>query len=561
MLFLEKMETKLCRYNHVEDRKKEGAHYTPKFMADFMSNLVIDSFKDHQEITVVDPAVGDGALLVSFVESVIKENPRIKSIKVLAYDLNVECLLITRTRLQKYRPLCDITLHHIDFIEAVRESEPIADLVITNPPYVRTQNMDGGDTRKLNEEFSLSGYTDLYQPFLLSSARILKDDGILCSITSNRFLTIKSAALFRQALIDTYDIHGLWDFGDTGIFDAAVLPIVMKATKRSAKVCNSKNNTTFFSLYKTDSKETPKPAHSLVDCLGEEGLRCVGSTLIQSSSGYLGYSEPKDVWTLRTNDTEEWLNTVHRNTFILFRDVGKVRVGVKSNADKIFISKDWAQSPDGKPELARPLITRHAGGRYNPSQPPIKSIIYPHRTVNGQKTSIPLETFPITESYLNRHKAALEKRTYLINAGRNWWELWVPQSPDLWKKPKIVFRDIVEQPTFWADMEGHIVNGECYWMIVERDHGFSDMIWLILGIANSTFIERYYDSVFNNKLYGNKRRFISQYVERFPIPNPHSKECQQIVSMVKKRMNTTSSAKQTELELAIDAAVEKAFLK
>ena len=48
-------------------------------------------------------------------------------------------------------------------------------------------------------------------------------------------------------------------------------------------------------------------------------------------------------------------------------------------------------------------------------------------------------------------------------AGRQWFEIWVPQRAHLWKLPKVVFPDIAEAPRFFVDTDRHLVNGDCYW--------------------------------------------------------------------------------------------------
>ena len=46
-------------------------------------------------------------------------------------------------------------------------------------------------------------------------------------------------------------------------------------------------------------------------------------------------------------------------------------------------------------------------------------------------------------------------------------------------------------------------------------------------------MEKYHDLCFNNKLYNGKRRYLSQYVEKYPIPNINHPSCQKIISLVK----------------------------
>ncbi|MCU7939206.1 MAG: N-6 DNA methylase [gamma proteobacterium symbiont of Bathyaustriella thionipta] len=55
------------RYSHVESRKREGAHYTPEIFADFISENIIQNAKLGKTIKIVDPAVGDGELLISLI--------------------------------------------------------------------------------------------------------------------------------------------------------------------------------------------------------------------------------------------------------------------------------------------------------------------------------------------------------------------------------------------------------------------------------------------------------------------------------------------------------------
>ena len=59
------------------------------------------------------------------------------------------------------------------------------------------------------------------------------------------------------------------------------------------------------------------------------------------------------------------------------------------------------------------------------------------------------------------------------------------------------------------------------------------MLFLILAIANSTFIEKFYDINCQNKIYAGRRRYVTQYVNNFPIPNPNSDISKQIVNLVK----------------------------
>ncbi len=178
--------------------------------------------------------------------------------------------------------------------------------------------------------------------------------------------------------------------------------------------------------------------------------------------------------------------------------------------------------------------------------------------VQGERLAVDLKNFPRTGRYLNKHRSVLEARKYLIESGRNWYEIWVPQHPDAWIQPKIVFRDIVEKPTFWMDLDGSVVNGDCYWLACRKPEQ-SDLLWLALAVGNSTFVEAFYDFTFRNKLYAGRRRFMTQYTEQFPLPDPDSATGVAIIKVAKDVYALTPSPEAEALEEKLNGMVWQAF--
>jgi len=87
----------------------------------------------------------------------------------------------------------------------------------------------------------------------------------------------------------------------------------------------------------------------------------------------------------------------------------------------------------------------------------------------------------------------------------------------------------------------------------------NDLLWLAASVANSSFIERFYDLRFNNKLYAGRRRFITQYVEKFPLPNPSSEPSKEIISKAKRLYQHISSPQETSLEQELDILIWQAL--
>jgi hypothetical protein len=205
------------------------------------------------------------------------------------------------------------------------------------------------------------------------------------------------------------------------------------------------------------------------------------------------------------------------------------------------------------------LTTRRSARRFVPLAPPKPvRVLYPHRSgPSGRKAPVELGAFPRTADYLERHRSTLEARAYVQKAKRRWYEIWVPQDPAAWERQKLVFPDIAEKPMFWIEA-GPVVNGDCYWLLPE-EHVDPDLIWIAMAVGNSTFVETFYDHRFNNKLYAGRRRFITQYVEKFPLPNPALPLSREIAAMTRRLCTLQPSAQADVLATRLDALVSLAF--
>jgi adenine-specific DNA-methyltransferase len=555
--------------------KSTGAHYTPKILADFVAQRVLEVFQNvppSTSIRILDPAVGDGELL----HSLLLKLPTMPAtnIEVHGFDTSHTAIEMATNRLQYTLPSIDLNLYQEDFLEFVLNNygsqtygDPFAplilgqfDVIIANPPYVRTQVMGSDQSRILSRKFGLSGRVDLYHAFIEGIARTLKLGGIAGVIISNRFMTTKSGMGVRKTISDHFDILHVWDLGDTRIFDAAVLPAVLLLRKK--RETEHITVPKFTTIYSTSSGKASIHCRNIIDALLQDGVVEVNDgRRFSVCHGNLEHGDGgADVWRISTEQADSWLARVERHTYCVFGDIGKIRVGVKTTADKVFIRTDWQNVPDSeRPELLKPLTTHHIARRFKALHPENRrQILYTHHVIQGKRVAVDLREFPRSAKYLERHRAILEAREYVLAAGRNWFELWVPQDPDLWSHPKVVFRDISDKPTFWMDLDGSIVNGDCYWLTCQNKEQ-EDLLWLALAVGNSSFIEYFYDHKFNNKLYAGRRRFITQYVEKFPLPDPYSPVGSQMIQVSKEIYNIIPSPESQTMEKNLDQLVWQSF--
>lgn len=564
-------------YPSAEVRKLKGIHYTPQALSDFVARQVADQIGHHPTaslIKVFDPAVGQGELLLSMVGELYRRGH--SNVEVCGCDTSLKAVQLATCRLQEAFPDLRVSLRKEDFLDVALSTsddnttpdlfqerpKPQFDLVIANPPYVRTQVMGAEQSQRLARQFELSGRIDVYFAFIKGIGRVLRPAGVAGLIVSNRFMTTKAGMAIRAGILEQFDILHIWDLGDTRLFEAAVLPAVLLLRRESKQSLHELGR--FTSIYSTAREGQEEGGHceDVIAALSKTGVVGVGDGrrfIVRHGELDRG-NNPSAVWRIATPASNKWLAMVQSQTYCTFGDVGNVRVGVKTTADKVFIRSDWGDiPPDMRPELLRPLTTHHMAGRFRPCRPERRILIlYPHQVIQGKRVAVDLSEFPRTARYLMRYRKVLAAREYVRESGRKWYEIWVPQDPDAWAAPKVVLRDIAERPEFWMDMEGTVVNGDCYWLTCKNPKD-ADLLWLALAVGNSSFIEAFYDVRFHNKLYAGRRRFITQYVEKFPLPSPQTGLGKRIIQIARDIYDMERSMETGELEREVDELVWQSF--
>ena len=556
-----------------QTKKSHGEIYTPRGLSDFVADKIVQaarSLPTNRPVRILDPAVGHGVLLSSLLDRLARQ-PDLY-VHAMGFDTNGDALRFAKSKMESQFPKFQLAFREENFLEFIdHEFGPDGsqslfswanperfDLIIANPPYVRTQVLGTAQAQRLSKRFDLSGRVDLYHAFILGIANVLQPEGVAGVIVSNRFMTTKSGAAVRRGLLQGFEVQHVWDLGDTKLFDAAVLPsVVLFAGPETAKQGVPK----FTSIYETSMTANCYTADP-ISALNLEGVVEISDgRRFNVRQGQLNNGGAVDgVWRGSNAKIDGWLNTVARHTWATFGDVGKVRVGVKTCADKTFIRTDWARMPSHlQPELLKPLTNHRVARRFRAkTEATPTQILYPHATLDGKRRAVDLRHFPRSRAYLESHRAKLESRQYVLDAGRNWYEIWVPQNPEAWIQPKLVFRDIVDQPTFWIDLNGSIINGDCYWMVC-KDPNMEDLLWLAAAVGNSTFIEEFYDRRFSNKLYSGRRRFITQYVKEFPLPDPSSALGRAIIALTKRIYASVTSPTYDQLYSELNRLVWESF--
>jgi adenine-specific DNA-methyltransferase len=573
-----RMRSSRRRSGKPSHRKANGVHYTPPELAGFLAEVTVQALGEREgPVQVLDPACGDGGLLIAFSKAVPAS---LRSRLVLTSYETDPAALAEAERALATVGVGEVVLRAQDFlsVEGVASEDEYSqrglfdpeervgqrfDAVIANPPYVRTQVLGAKKAQELAERFRLTGRVDLYQAFTQAMANVLKPGGVLGLLTSNRFLTVKSGASLRHLLRREFALEAIYDLGDTKLFAAAVLPVVVVAKKQRAETPPPCIFDRVYERRKDAPSDKPTCTYpSILEALHDrkcDGLVKTPKGLYSLERGVLSVAG-EEAWSLSTPTMDAWLQTVYASRECSFSDLAKVRVGIKTTADEVFLKDDWDRLPEDirpEEELLRPLLTHFEANRwFADPQSRLKQVLYPHVVKDGKRLPIELDAYPRAAAYLGAQEERLRRRKYVLDSGRKWYEIWVPQNPEDWKKEKIVYPDISEHPRFLLDTTGAVVNGDCYWITLNEGVK-SDWLLLMLAVANSTFITWYYDAVYHNKLYSGRRRFMTQYVSGFPLPSLDKACGKKIVQLVSclVREGTASDT----IEKQIDRLVWESF--
>lgn len=552
--------------------KETGATFTPEGLADFLSGRIL-SYSSVKSPLIVDPACGDGALLLSIGKQL---ESRSEKSKLLGFDTNSDYLSSASESLRQNLK-SPYELKNEDFLESIDicaeqqsllfsgndvEFNNFADVVIANPPYVRTQVLGATKAQLLAKKYGLKGRVDLYYPFLIAMTHALKENGVLGVITSNRYLFTKSGDSVRKFLYENFEVLEVIDLGDTKLFDAAVLPAIFIGRKKK-KAQNTTAN--FLKIYEELNGYNGEliPSTDVFDVLNSQrqGYFTDGIRRFKKTSGIIKFTQTKENnWAMLSESEAEWVKRIESNSKERIGTSFKVRVGIKTTADKVFISDSWGELNGIKPEEEnlKELISQENIKPWGICDKKKLRVLYPHLSIDGVKSVIDIEKYPRTKKYFQEHEDVLKARKYVIEAGRSWFEIWVPQNPAYWKFPKLVFPDISTEPRFYLDKSGRIVNGNCYW-IVAKEKKDEEKLLLIQGVSNSRLMTKYHDLVFSNKLYSGRRRYFSQYVQNYPLPDVGTIESKAIIDTVKKINLTNDQKVISELTEMLEEQVAKAF--
>lgn len=582
----------------LESRKKSGSERTPNEIIRYMLDLA--NYSGSQILTkqITDPACGTGTFVAQIIERFIEECSKEKKYSVieklivdkciLAYDTKPSNVFVTKvviTSLLVYRKqilnikdvitlMRDLPVYCADYLTVNKKT----DYIVGNPPYIRLQNLSGGNREFIKNNFmSATGRFDIYTCFLENGDKNLKPNGKMCLITSNKYLTANYGKGLRGYLSESGHVRKIVDLFDTKFFGAAVLPAIT--------VCENSNTDEGGVEYigiKT-SQRTPDN-----NCVNAEELFEFVEKKMSSNKACISYGTddrifeiskshvqiPKDgiTWNFSSGDENDIKKLMDSRAVCRLSDLMEICVGIKTTADTVFVKPmtgEFVKKKSFEDDVIYPLIQSFDVDRWRITWGKSKRdryILYPHREIAGNMEAVPLEDIPNAASYLEQCSDVLKKRTYLMESKtRMWYECWVPQKLSKFRQAKIVTRDIVSHNSFAYDEEGRLCQGNTFFLIKKPDSLFNrnfstfsdeDFYLFVLGLLNSKAME-YYQKMISGCLYSQKYRYTSTNLNRWPMPDFDVETAKTIALLVKRLMSDDKVS--DEIEEKINSIVNKQF--
>ncbi len=443
---------------------------------------------DLSETKVIEPAAGDGAFAIKIIErlyhsSLIFDFSFQKALSnLIFFELDNEMGILLRERikctLEKYGTAVPDGLIRIEDFLLSKSDE--CDLIIGNPPYVRHENIPEKKKIIYRRLFSTFRHrSDLYVGFYEKGLRLLKENGTLSFICSNRWLKNQYGESLRSLIQLNYYLEEIIDLEETCPFEEEVIAYPAITTIRNSKNKNKAN------YYLIDD------INKLLDINKDfEITRTVDTA---NSKNWFSY-----VWSGEKND--KFLTTIEGNGF-------NIGIGVATGLDKVFIRNDFSSLVEQ--ELLVPILTSKdlKNNKFNWAGN------YLLNPFDSRGKLIDLTKYPKGNKYLESHRVALEKRHVAKKNPQNWYKTIDRIKPSLTRQDKIILPDISGNTYLFIDNGNFYPHHNLYY-ITGRDY---NKLVILASILISDFIRNQLLNL-GTTMNGGYPRWQSQNLKKLRIP-------------------------------------------
>jgi len=386
------------------------------------------------------------------------------------------------------------------------------DIVLANPPYVRQElikELKPALQKGYPEVYV--GTADLLVYFYARAWQLLKPNGMMAFISSNKFMRAGYGKGLRTLLSQKTALQAVVDFGDLAVFDATAYPVVL-----------------------ISQKQTPAAQHRF-QALTVDDLTAVQrlpEVVKQQAWAQMQSSLMADNWNLEQSNILG-LMTKLRAVGTPLDEFVKERFyrGIITGFNDAFVidtsTRDKLITQDAKSaEIIKPLLRGRDVKKWQAEWADLW-LIYSHCQVNEFD-------YPAIREHLLPFKDKLLARTGGANPKTGevpykWWQLQVDYYSSgtykFFEQPKIIYPNITKTNVFAFDTTGVFTNQKCF-IIPTND-------LYLLGVLNSQLV-MYWFSATMPLLRGGFFEPSAIFMKKLPIATPTASQRAAIEGLVEK---------------------------
>jgi len=335
------------------------------------------------------------------------------------------------------------------------------DVVITNPPYIQLQR-NGGELGRKYQPYHYEVFTgtgDIYLLFFERGIKLLNDDGVLCYITSNKWLRSNYGKKLRSFVIKNAPLQWVIDLGPD-VFDSATVDTAIALLQKTAQpqTGNPKG---------VNLKEVKKEDIDLDAFLKDAKIVACTSS---------------DPWTIVSDNVEANIKQkVEQVGVPLNKWNVQINYGIKTGLNEAFIINtekrneilDNCKSEEERrrtEKLLKPILRGRDIYRYGCQWAGLWLITMPAGWTNKNRGNALAKdymcnNFPSLMNHLFVYKEKAEKR---YDKGDYWWELRPCDYYAEFEKEKVIWSEIVTEPRFCYDTSAFYIDASVFFMVGEH---------------------------------------------------------------------------------------------
>lgn len=511
-------------------KRSEGVVYTPNYITDYLIHRCAEKRLAKTLPRLLDPACGGGGFIIR-AAPILAKTFGVSLERVIAESLHgmdispeaVECAAISLGLFcaeQNISGLESENVFHVgdslltpvkDICQTFSLPPDGFDLITTNPPYVKLQNLEDSYRIRLSESYSefAQGSYSLAMLFLIAGHRMLSSSGILGFITQNNLFTSLAGVGVRDYLQKTKCLHSIVDFEHCKVFNNASAYTCLIFLDNAAR--------------ETFGYATCSDPKSQLSALCDNHFHPINVNSLQ-----------KDKWRLTA---PHHLANISRLESVgtPLGSLADIRVGFATLKDTVFLLDGRSDQQLIEEGITVPAIKIAEFSTEPELRKNQRRIIRPYRKKGKRWLAMTPDEikneFPKAYIYLESHRASLATRGKGKKLPVNFYEWGRSQCMEA-AGPKLLTKTFSKGPQFLLDeTDSLFCNGYAIKPKVTGDlFGSAIDIHVLQRILNSKVMD-YYIRLTAFQIEGGYQCYQKNFIERFSIPEVAREDCIKIMSI------------------------------